>query len=270
MLATPLEFIFGEGTIHRLRDEVERAGLHRVLVLATPQQREDADYVATDLGAKTAGVFAEARMHTPVDVSEMAVSFAQSVGADGIVAIGGGSTTGLGKAIALRTGLFQIVAPTTYAGSEMTPILGETVDGRKVTKTSPDVLPEVVIYDVDLTLSLSTAASVTSGMNAIAHAVEAMYARDRNPIISLLAAEGIKAMSRALPGIAANPKGQGRRDPAPFTVPGCAVLALGPWAWLCTTSYATPSAACSTFRMPRRTRQSCLIRWRIMRAAKRR
>jgi maleylacetate reductase len=120
---------------------------------------------------------------------------------DGVVAVGGGSTTGLGKAIALRTDLPQIVLPTTYAGSEMTPILGETQNGLKTTQRSPKVLPEVVIYDVDLTLTLPAAGSATSALNALAHAVEALYAPDANPIISLMAEEGVRAIVSALPRV---------------------------------------------------------------------
>ena len=109
-------------------------------------------------------------MHTPVDATEKALAVVRERAADALVSVGGGSTTGLGKAIALRTDLPQIVLPTTYAGSEMTPILGETIGGAKTTQRSPKVLPEVVIYDVDLTLGLPPAVSATSGMNAIAHA----------------------------------------------------------------------------------------------------
>jgi alcohol dehydrogenase class IV len=123
----------------------------------------------------------------------------RALGADCTVAVGGGSTTGLGKAIALATGLDQIVVPTTYAGSEMTPILGQTERGVKTTQRSPAILPEIVIYDVDLTLTLPPALTATSGLNAIAHAVEALYAQDRNPIVSLMAEEGIAALARSLP-----------------------------------------------------------------------
>ena len=119
--------------------------------------------------------------------------------------LGGGSTIGLGKAIALQTDLPQIVFPTTYAGSEMTPIVGETKNGLKTIRRSPRVMPETVIYDVDLTLSLPIAMSVTSGINAMAHAIEALYAQDRNPVISLMAADGIRALMTALPRIATNP-----------------------------------------------------------------
>src|SRR5580704_1324751 len=141
--------------------------------------------------------FSEAVMHTPLEVTERALAVVKAKGADGIVAVGGGSTIGLGKAIALRTDLPQIVIPTTYAGSEMTPILGETSGGRKTTQSTSKVLPEVAIYDVDLTLTLPPALSATSGMNAVAHAVEALYAKDKNPIISLMGSEGIAALARA-------------------------------------------------------------------------
>jgi alcohol dehydrogenase class IV len=138
-------------------------------------------------------------MHTPVDVTEQALALAKQCGADVTVALGGGSTTGLGKAIALRTDLPQIVIPTTYAGSEATPILGETKNGLKTTQRSMKVLPEVILYDVDLTLTLPARLSVTSGMNAIAHAVEALYAHDSNPITTLMAEEAIRALAQALP-----------------------------------------------------------------------
>ncbi len=219
--SSPARVVFGSGTLARLPEEVERLGLSRVLVVATPQQASEAEALATRLGGRAAAVFAEATMHTPVDVTERAIAAMAGKAIDGLVAVGGGSTTGLAKAIALRTDLPQIVAPTTYAGSEMTPILGETKDGRKVTQTSPKVLPEVVIYDVDLTLTLPPAMSVTSGMNAIAHAVEAFYAREANPVISLMAEEGIAALARALPVIARAPRDADARSDALYG------------AWLC-------------------------------------
>ena len=199
--------IFGSGTLTRLGPEVERLGARRVLVLSTPGRAEaQADGIAAALGERSAGVFAGAVMHTPVEVTEAALRVVKERGADALVAVGGGSTTGLGKAIALRTDLPQIVLPTTYAGSEMTPILGETIDGAKTTRRDPKVLPEVVIYDVDLTLDLPAGISAASGMNAMAHAVEALYARDRNPLVSLAAEAGIAALARALPRIMAAPR----------------------------------------------------------------
>jgi alcohol dehydrogenase class IV len=133
---------------------------------------------------------------------------------DCVVAIGGGSTTGLGKAIALRTDLPQIVLPTSYAGSEMTPVVGQTSGGIKTTQSSPKILPEAVIYDVDLTMTMPPGLSATSGINAIAHAVEALYARDRNPVISLMAQEGIRTLAHALPIICAQPNDKTARTDA--------------------------------------------------------
>jgi len=217
----PARVVFGAGTLALLPEEIERLGLQRVLIVATPQQAAEAEALAIRLGGRAAAIFAEAAMHTPVDVTERALAAMAGTAVDGLIAVGGGSTTGLAKAIALRTDLPQIVAPTTYAGSEMTPILGETKDGRKTTLTSPKVLPEVVIYDVDLTLTLPPALSLTSGMNAIAHAVEALYAREANPVITLMAEEGIAALARALPVIVPSPKDREARSDALYG------------AWLC-------------------------------------
>jgi len=202
----PMRVIFGAGTLGQLPSELARLGISRALILATPNQVQQASHVAAMLGERAAGVFAQAEMHTPVAVTDRAMAYAKEMKVDGVVAIGGGSTTGLGKAIALRTDLPQIVMPTSYAGSEMTSILGETRDGLKTTQSSPRVLPETVIYDVDLTMTMPQPLSATSGLNAIAHAVEALYARDRNPIISLMAQEGIKSLAQALPKIKTDAK----------------------------------------------------------------
>ena len=219
--ALPSRVVFGPGTVIRLGEEAERLGIRQALVISTPMQREQAARVETELGSRFAAAFSGATMHTPVDVTERAMTVVRAEGIDGTVAIGGGSTIGLGKAIALRTDLPQIAVPTTYAGSEMTPILGETAGGKKTTQRSRKVLPETVIYDVDFTLTLPPGLSGTSGINAIAHAVEALYARDRNPIISLMAEEGIRALGRALPRIADAPQERGARADALYG------------AWLC-------------------------------------
>jgi alcohol dehydrogenase class IV len=201
----PARVVFGSGTLATVRAEVERLGMSRALVLTTPAQTAHGRAVIDRLGDRAAGLFDGAMMHTPVEVTRAALAVATELAADGVVAIGGGSTTGLGKAIAVRTGLPQVVIATTYAGSEMTPILGETDGGQKTTRSSPDILPETVIYDVELTLGLPPAMSGTSGINAIAHAVEALYARDANPITSLMAEQSIAALARALPVIAGAP-----------------------------------------------------------------
>lgn len=219
--ARPGRVIFGAGTIARLEDELAALGATRALVLSTPFQETYAQSLVAENKDKCVGIFAGAAMHTPVSVTETAMKQVAALDADCIVSFGGGSTTGLGKAIALRTDLPQIVIPTTYAGSEMTPILGETQDGQKRTMTSPKVLPEVVIYDIELTMSLPVGMSGTSGINAIAHAVEALYARDSNPVISLIALEGITALYDALPRIASDPSDPDARGRALYG------------AWLC-------------------------------------
>lgn len=201
----PVRVVFGRGTLDKVADEIRRLGKSRALVLSTPQQEKEARDLAGRIGALAAGVLPTATMHTPVEVTEKAVAHAREIGADCTVALGGGSTTGLGKAIALRTDLPQIVVPTTYAGSEATAIIGETKDGVKATQRTLKVLPEVIVYDVNLTLTLPVGLTATSGMNAIAHAVEALYAQDANPVTSLMAEEGIRAIARALPRIVAAP-----------------------------------------------------------------
>lgn len=246
----PSRVVFGFGTTAALPEEMARLGVRRALILSTPAQEAQAHKLVEVLGEAAVGIFPGAVMHTPVDISDLAADRARQIKADVVVAFGGGSTTGLGKAIALRTGLPQIVLPTTYAGSEMTPILGETSGGQKRTQTTPKVLPQVVIYDVDHTMGLPVGLSGTSGINAIAHAVEALYAREANPVISLMAAEGIGALARALPAIARNP-GIARRGPMRFTGPGFAGSAWVQWVWRCITSFVTHWAAHSICPMPK-------------------
>ncbi|KAH6685498.1 putative maleylacetate reductase [Plectosphaerella plurivora] len=202
--ASASRILFGSGTINKIGDELRRINSSNPLILCTPQQVSQAEDVKTILHGKVAGIFAEATMHTPVDVTERAISTARFTKCDSVVSIGGGSTIGLGKAICFRTGLYHIALPTTYAGSEVTSILGETQNGRKTTQTNRMIFPGTVIYDVDLTLSLPVELSITSGVNAISHAVEALYSQTRNPITDLLAREGVAALAEALPVLRAN------------------------------------------------------------------
>jgi alcohol dehydrogenase class IV len=157
--------------------------------------------VADLLGPRAAGIFDRAVMHVPIETVRDVRALARQLGADCAVAIGGGSTTGLGKAIALDSGLPILAIPTTYAGSEMTEVYGITEDGMKKTGRDPRVLPRTVIYDPELTLSLPVNMSVTSGINAIAHAAEGLYGIDSNPVMDLMAREGIAALARSLPVI---------------------------------------------------------------------
>ncbi|SED71432.1 maleylacetate reductase [Rhizobiales bacterium GAS191] len=201
---SPARVVFGHGTSERIAAEVERLGCSRVLVLSTPQQIAWAEALRTRLQGLCVGVYAGAAMHTPLATTNHALELVAANGADCTLALGGGSAIGLGKAIAWRTDLPQIVMPTTYAGSEATPILGETIDGRKTTVRDAKVLPEVIVYDVEPTLTLPAALSAMSGLNAIAHAMEALYANDANPIVSAIAEYGVSALSNALPRIAEN------------------------------------------------------------------
>ena len=209
----PARVLFGSGTLAQTAAEIRLLGCKRALVLSTAEQQGAASSLMEQLDGLGVGLFAGAIMHTPVAVTLRALDTLRDVSADCLVAIGGGSTTGLAKALALRTDLPQLVIPTTYAGSEATPILGETQDGRKVTQRSMKVLPEVILYDVDLTMTLPPALSAASGMNALAHAVEALYAQDTNPIICLMAEAAIAALADALPRIIAAPQdGKARSD----------------------------------------------------------
>lgn len=197
--------IFGAGTLARIAREVNQIGRARALVLSTPNQESEAQRVAALLGSLSAGVHAGAVMHVPVPVVEEALERVRATNADCIVAIGGGSTTGLAKAIALQTDLPYIAIPTSYAGSEMTPIYGLTDAGQKRTGRDLRVLPRAVIYDPELTVGLPAQLSVTSGLNAIAHAAEGLYAADANPVMSLMAEEGIRSLASGIPKVVANP-----------------------------------------------------------------
>lgn len=221
--ALPARVIFGSGTISCIGEELQALGCERALVLCTPFQKMLAESVSDKLGNASVGLFANAAMHTPIEVTERACESLRRLRADSVVSVGGGSTTGLGKAIALRTDVPQIVIPTTYAGSEATPILGETASGRKVTQRTLKVLPEVIIYDNDLTLTLPVPLSVVSGINAFAHAAEALYAVNTNPVISMLAEEGMASIVRALPRIAAMPSDRDARAEALFGAWACGV-----------------------------------------------
>lgn len=212
----PARVVFGFGTLSQLPAEIGTLGASRALVLCTAGHAAQGHELARSPGVLAAGVFAAAAMHTPIEVTERALQYLHTCKADCIVALGGGSATGLSKALALRTDLPQIVIPTTYAGSEATPVVGETRNGQKTTHRSLAVLPEVILYDVELSMGLPPAISAASGLNAMAHAVEALYAQDRNPLTSNLAVQSIAAFSSALPAIMEQPADREARSDALF------------------------------------------------------
>ncbi|BCQ26591.1 iron-containing alcohol dehydrogenase [Caballeronia sp. NK8] len=204
--------VFGAGSMKLIQQEVETLGARRALVLCTPEQSAQAEIVSSLLGPSSAGVFDGAQMHVPIENARRAREHAKEVGADCAVAIGGGSTIGLGKAIALESSLPIIAIPTTYAGSEMTPIFGITENGVKKTGRDARVIPKTVLYDSELTIGLPLKLSIVSGLNAIAHAAEGLYAKDGNPIMSLMAEEGIRALASGLRKLKANSKDRTARS----------------------------------------------------------
>jgi alcohol dehydrogenase class IV len=221
--ALPGRVLFGAGRRAHVSSEAAQLGCERPFIVTTPELSALADEIAAQFAPVSVACFHEAAMHTPWNVTTRALEAVAHAKADCLIAVGGGSSIGLSKAIALQTDLPQIVLPTTYAGSEVTPIIGETRDGEKRTQRTLKVLPEVVIYDADLTLGLPVALSVASGLNAIAHAVEALYSEDVSPVMSIIAEEGISALASALPGLCASPSAKAARSAAQYG------------AWLCGT-----------------------------------
>lgn len=203
--------LFASGrAAERVADEVARLDAHSVMVLATPSRRELADRVSA--GLPVAVRHDDVAMHVPVEVAERARVVAVGQGVDALLAIGGGSTTGLAKAIALTTGLPIIAVPTTYSGSEATTVWGLTEGAAKTTGVDPLVLPRSIVYDAELTLSLPVPTSVASGLNALAHCVDSMWASRADPIDRALAAEGIRALRLGLPAVVADPTGLPGRE----------------------------------------------------------
>ncbi len=227
--ALPGRINFGAGSLASLAEEIDRLGCRRVLVLTTPEQKDQGDMVKDLIGDRWVASFNQATMHVPTDVVDQALVVAEANNVDCFVGIGGGSTTGLGKALALRSERPIIAIPTTYAGSEMTPIWGLTENGIKKTGRDPRVLPTSVIYDPDLTMTLPSFISGPSGVNAIAHCVEALYAPDANPITSLIAEEGIRALSSSLPVVVSTPDDKEARSDALYGayLAGTALAAVG-------------------------------------------
>ncbi len=223
--APAMRVVFGAGSVAELAKEVDRLGAKRALLLATPGRTAMVKSVADPLGSRVAGVFDRVVMHTPLELAEEARRLAASVQADCCVVVGGGSTIGFGKAIALTSALPLLAVPTTYSGSEMTTIWGISEGGAKKTGRDPKVLPKTVIYDPALTLDLPPHVSAASGMNAMAHCVEALYAHDGNPIVSMMAEEGIRALASALPRVMENPKDIDARSDALYGawLAGCTI-----------------------------------------------
>ncbi|EMY36243.1 hypothetical protein D477_000110 [Arthrobacter crystallopoietes BAB-32] len=205
--------LFGSGkAAENLAAETARLGAKRVMVIASEFEAEIARKVTA--GIEAALWHDEVVMHVPLEVAERARTAATENGIDLIVCVGGGSTTGLAKAVAMTTGIPIVAVPTTYAGSEATNVWGLTEAARKTTGVDDKVLPVTVIYDAELTLSLPVEMSVASGLNGMAHCVDSLWGPRVDPINAALAAEGIRALAAGLPAIKADPSGLKGREQA--------------------------------------------------------
>lgn len=198
--ALPGRVVFGVGAVDGVADEVAALGLDRVMVIAGGSSKATGVRLADQLGERCGGSFTDVRQHVPEDLAAAARAAAQAMGVDGVVAVGGGSAIGLGKAVAVDLDVALVAVPTTYSGSEMTPIYGVTTGRRKRTSRDLRALPRVVVYDPALTLSLPPAVAAASGFNALAHGVEAFYAPGTSPIVALDAEAGLRALAEGLPG----------------------------------------------------------------------
>ncbi len=255
--ALPSRTVFGVGSLAKLPAEVARLGACRLLILASPSQRPVVQTIRELLGGAVAAVMESVGQHVPLDVAERARRAAGEAGADACLAVGGGSPIGLAKAVALTAGLPIVAVPTTYSGSEMTPIWGLTEGGHKTTGRDRRVLPRTVLYDPALTLDLPPVVSATSGVNALAHCAEALYAHDTNPIISLMAEAGSRALVHSLPRVVAEPRDMGARTEALYGawLAGVALgaVSMGLHHKLCHTlggAYGLPHAELHTVLLP--------------------
>jgi alcohol dehydrogenase class IV len=201
-----------DGAAGAVAEEVRRLGLARLMAVASDAGRAEPVLAGTPVAVWHTDV----AMHVPVDVAQRARAVAAEHGVDGLVCVGGGSATGLAKAIALTTGLPILAVPTTYAGSEATDVWGLTDDSGKTTGSDPVVLPRVVVYDAALTVGLPRAVSVASGLNAVAHCVDSMWGPRVDPVDQALALEGIRALSSGLPSVVEEPSGVPGREQALF------------------------------------------------------
>jgi alcohol dehydrogenase class IV len=197
--------IFGAGSLKTVASEVARLGGLRLLLISDEFVKDAADELADSLGSHVIRRVSEVVQHVPVELADAVSSVARGERIDVVVCVGGGSATGLAKAVALRHDVRILAVPTTYAGSEMTPIWGLTAGAEKRTGRDPRVLPRAVVYDPELTYSMPPNLSAASGLNAMAHSVEALYAQDASPIVRLIAEESIRALAQSLPRVVEQP-----------------------------------------------------------------
>lgn len=202
--AAPARVLFGTGRVADLAAELDSLGITRALVACTPSGEARYRAIIDALGARCVAVFPRAEPHCPEETALAAIEAFKASGADGVVTIGGGSTIGLGKVIAARCQAKFMAVPTTFSGSEMTALYGMKIGREKRTWNDPAARARTVIYDPDLTRSLPKHETATTGMNSLAHCVEALYPAAPNPIARLIALDGITALARSLPDVIAH------------------------------------------------------------------
>jgi alcohol dehydrogenase class IV len=203
--ALPWNIVFGAGALKKLPEELDKLGYSRALVLATPQQTAQGQDLVKLLGDRAVGLFDQAVMHVPAETVALAVKEVDRLNADCSVSIGGGSTTGLGKALALKLDLPNIAIPTSYAGSEMTNIWGITENERKVTGRDDRVVPTLTLYDPELTMTMPPQFAGPSGLNAMAQAAVNIASGEVNPIVTMMAVDAVRALSNSLPIVISDP-----------------------------------------------------------------
>ncbi|HET6212660.1 MAG TPA: maleylacetate reductase [Micromonosporaceae bacterium] len=206
---------FGVGTVGRVADEVAALGGTRALLIATASMTATARRLADQLGDRLVAVVDRVVQHVPEELAVAVRRRAVEAGADVVVSLGGGSATGLAKAVAVAIGAPIVAVPTTYAGSEVTPVYGIT-GAHKVTRSDPRAVPRVVVYDPELTRSLPRRTTATSGLNALAHCVSAVQRPDANPVGELFAEAGVRRLAGALPRCAEAPDDLDARGEALF------------------------------------------------------
>jgi maleylacetate reductase len=196
----PGRIVFGDGAVARLADELDQADLRQAMLITASRDAQLGEQGRKALSERVRLHWDEVRQHVPRELAQRATAAAEAAGADVLVAVGGGSTTGLGKAVAVATGLPLVVVPTTYAGSEMTPIYGLTSDNDKTTARDARALPRIVVYDPQLLTTLPSAVVGPSGLNALAHCAEALWAPNADPVTDAIALDGARRLRQHLPG----------------------------------------------------------------------
>lgn len=204
--------VFGAGSFADVAEVAHRVGTQRLVVIASTSAHAHVAAARELLGPALVDVVVGARAHVPTTDVDATLERVTGHDSDGVVAIGGGSAIGLAKAVAVQRGLAVIAVPTTYSGSEMTAVYGTSADGRKHTARDPAAAPRAVIYDPELTYDLPVPISAETGINAVAHCVEALYAPATDPTMTLVARAGLQRLIAGLPRLAASPRDPSLRE----------------------------------------------------------